>query len=73
MSVTRLIHLDSSEYIAPCDARRAYLTSFTGSAGTAVITQTKALCWTDGRYFLQAEKQLGEGLVPSFAIAVSQG
>ncbi|RXK37652.1 xaa-Pro aminopeptidase [Tremella mesenterica] len=51
----------SSEYIAPCDARRTYITSFTGSAGCAVITQDRALCWTDGRYFLQAEKQLGQG------------
>ncbi|GMK58907.1 hypothetical protein CspeluHIS016_0603490 [Cutaneotrichosporon spelunceum] len=48
----------SSEYLAPCDARRAYLTGFTGSAGQAVVTQTEALCWTDGRYFLQASKQL---------------
>jgi Xaa-Pro aminopeptidase len=30
-----------------------------GSAGTAVITATEALLWTDGRYFLQAEKELG--------------
>ncbi|AFR98124.2 xaa-Pro aminopeptidase [Cryptococcus neoformans C23] len=51
----------ASEYLAPCDARRAYITGFTGSAGCAVITHDKALCWTDGRYWLQAEKQLGEG------------
>ncbi|BEJ14579.1 hypothetical protein CspHIS471_0403460 [Cutaneotrichosporon sp. HIS471] len=48
----------SSEYLAPCDARRAFLTGFTGSAGLAVVTQTEALCWTDGRYFLQAGNQL---------------
>ena len=52
---------DYSEYIAPVDARRAYLTSFTGSAGCAVITEDEARLWTDGRYFLQAEKQLSEG------------
>ncbi|RSH90625.1 hypothetical protein EHS25_001230 [Saitozyma podzolica] len=51
----------ASEYLAPCDSRRAYLTSFTGSAGCAVVTKTEARCWTDGRYWLQAEKQLGEG------------
>lgn len=51
---------DSSEYLAPCDARRAYLTGFTGSAGCAVVTQTEALCWTDGRYWLQAGKELGD-------------
>lgn len=47
-----------SEYVAPCDMRRAYLTGFSGSAGTAVVTESKALLWTDGRYFLQAAKQL---------------
>ncbi|KAK1926245.1 peptidase M24, structural domain-containing protein [Papiliotrema laurentii] len=51
----------SSEYLAPCDARRAHVTSFTGSAGCAVITKDTARCWTDGRYWLQAEKQLGAG------------
>lgn len=47
-----------SEYIAPCDARRAFISGFTGSAGTAIITQDSAALWTDGRYFLQAEKEL---------------
>ena len=52
---------DASEYLAPCDARRGYITSFTGSAGCAVITKDSARCWSDGRYWLQAEKQLGAG------------
>jgi len=30
-----------------------------GSAGTVVVTATEALLWTDGRYFLQAQKELG--------------
>ncbi|KAI7745417.1 hypothetical protein M8C21_016570 [Ambrosia artemisiifolia] len=47
-----------SEYIAECYMRRAYISGFTGSAGTAVVTSHKAALWTDGRYFLQAEKQL---------------
>ncbi|BAF21063.1 aminopeptidase P2 isoform X2 [Oryza sativa Japonica Group] len=47
-----------SEFIAECFMRRAYLTGFTGSAGTAVVTKDKAALWTDGRYFLQAEKEL---------------
>lgn len=47
-----------SEYIAPCDNRRAFVSGFTGSAGTAVITQDKAALWADGRYYLQAEKQI---------------
>lgn len=49
-----------SEYIAPRDRRREFISGFTGSAGTAVVTQTQALLWTDGRYFQQAENQLNE-------------
>ncbi|KAK3302551.1 peptidase M24, structural domain-containing protein [Chaetomium strumarium] len=48
----------ASEYIAACDARRAFISGFTGSAGTAVVTHTKAALATDGRYFNQAGKQL---------------
>ncbi|XP_024526213.1 probable Xaa-Pro aminopeptidase P [Selaginella moellendorffii] len=48
-----------SEFIAECFTRRAYISGFTGSAGTAVITLEKAALWTDGRYYLQAENQLG--------------
>lgn len=47
-----------SEYIAPCDKRREFITGFTGSAGTAIITQDEATLWTDGRYWLQAEREL---------------
>ncbi|KAK9236586.1 peptidase M24, structural domain-containing protein [Lipomyces kononenkoae] len=47
-----------SEYIAPVDARRAFISGFTGSAGCAVITSSKASLSTDGRYFLQAEQEL---------------
>ncbi|KAL4231887.1 Xaa-Pro aminopeptidase 1 [Mactra antiquata] len=49
-----------SEYIAPCDCRRSFVSGFDGSAGTAVITEHEASLWTDGRYFLQAEKQLDD-------------
>lgn len=48
-----------SEYIADCDARRAFISGFTGSAGTAVVTLAHgAHLWTDGRYYLQASQQL---------------
>jgi len=40
------------------DARDASL-RLQGSAGTAVVTTNEALLWTDGRYFLQAERELG--------------
>lgn len=48
-----------SEYPPDCDARREFISGFDGSAGTAVVTTSAAALWTDGRYFLQAESQLG--------------
>ena len=47
-----------SEYTAPVDNRRPQVSGFSGSAGTAVFTKSKAALWTDGRYFLQANKEL---------------
>lgn len=47
-----------NEYLASCDLRREFISGFSGSAGTAVVTESKAALWTDGRYYLQAEKQL---------------
>lgn len=47
-----------SEYVAECHERRAFLSAFTGSAGTALVTLDKALLWTDGRYFVQAGIEL---------------
>ncbi len=52
-----------SEYVGEHFKARKYITGFTGSAGTAVITRSRAGLWTDGRYFLQAERQLeGSGV-----------
>lgn len=52
-----------SEYVGEHFKARAFITGFTGSAGTAVITRDAAGLWTDGRYFLQAENQLaGSGV-----------
>nr|XP_012774901.1 xaa-Pro aminopeptidase 1 isoform X2 [Maylandia zebra] len=47
-----------SEYIAPCDCRREFISGFDGSAGTAIVTEQHAAMWTDGRYFLQANQQM---------------
>ena len=47
-----------SEYVGEYFKARQYITGFTGSAGTAVITMTEAGLWTDGRYFVQAAAQL---------------
>jgi Xaa-Pro aminopeptidase len=50
-----------SEYLAVCDERIKFISGFSGSNGICVITQSEALCWTDSRYYLQAEKQLQSG------------
>lgn len=47
-----------SEYVGDHFKARAFISGFTGSAGTAVITQTEAGLWTDGRYFIQAAAEL---------------
>lgn len=47
-----------SEYVGEHFKARKFITGFTGSAGTAVITMDEAGLWTDGRYFVQAAKQL---------------
>ena len=47
-----------SEYVGDYFKARAYLSGFTGSAGTLVVLPDRAALWTDGRYFLQAAKQL---------------
>ncbi len=49
-----------SEYVSDSFKQLAYMTNFTGSAGTAFITLNEAFLYTDGRYFLQASKQLPE-------------
>ena len=47
----------NSEYVGDHFMERAFLTGFTGSAGTAIVKEDKAGLWTDGRYFLQATDQ----------------
>lgn len=52
-----------SEYVAEHWKCRQWISGFTGSAGTVVITLDEAGLWTDGRYYIQAEKQLeGTGI-----------
>ncbi|KAK2957655.1 putative Xaa-Pro aminopeptidase 1 [Blattamonas nauphoetae] len=48
----------NSEYPPKADNRREFLTGFTGSAGTAIVTKENAFLATDSRYFVQAEKEL---------------
>ena len=49
-----------SEYVAEYWKGRPWISGFTGSAGTAVITSDYAGVWTDSRYFLQGEKELAD-------------
>ncbi|MEM7571377.1 MAG: aminopeptidase P family protein [Bacteroidota bacterium] len=52
-----------SEYVASRWASRAWLSGFTGSAGTLIVTADWAGLWTDSRYFIQAEQELaGSGI-----------
>ena len=49
-----------SEYVSAHFKLREYLSGFTGSAGTLLVTLEGAFLWTDGRYFLQAERELSD-------------
>src|SRR5215471_5490357 len=47
-----------NEYVAPSEERLAWLTGFTGSAGLAIVLTGEAALFVDGRYTLQAAKQV---------------
>ncbi|MEG2288543.1 MAG: aminopeptidase P family protein [Clostridium sp.] len=52
-----------SEYVSEYFKARAWISGFTGSAGTVVVTLDRAILWTDGRYYIQAERQIeGTGI-----------
>lgn len=52
-----------SEYVGAHFKLREYLSGFTGSAGTLLVTLDGAYLWTDGRYFIQAARELsGSGI-----------
>ncbi len=60
-----------SEYVAPHFGTRKWITGFTGSAGTAIITLNKGnYLWADGRYFIQAENQLKGSTVDLFKMGL---
>ena len=58
MYVVPTADFHQSEYVGEHFKARKFITNFSGSAGTAVITLNDAKLWTDGRYFIQAAKQL---------------
>ncbi|KDN37350.1 hypothetical protein RSAG8_10238, partial [Rhizoctonia solani AG-8 WAC10335] len=47
-----------SEYVAASDRRREYISGFTGSSGTAIVSLNNAYLFTDSRYYIQAEREL---------------
>lgn len=65
IDATIIPHVDphQSEYIADHWQARRWLSGFTGSAGTLVITLDKALLWTDSRYFIQGAEQLSKSQI----------
>ena len=53
----------NSEYTADKYMVRKFMSGFTGSAGTLIVTKDQAHLWTDGRYFVQAENQLKDSCI----------
>lgn len=52
-----------TEYLADCYQSRSWFSGFNGSAGTLAVSREAAGLWTDGRYFIQADRQLaGSGI-----------
>lgn len=60
-----------SEYLPNHYKVREFVSGFTGSAGTVIITKDKAGLWTDGRYFIQAEKELSNTSLKLYKMGVS--
>lgn len=52
-----------NEYVAPSEERLAWLTGFTGSAGFAIVMQSRAVLFVDGRYTIQANEQVDTSLI----------
>ncbi len=59
-----------SEYVAEHWQSRKWISGFTGSAGTVVITLEKSGLWADGRYFIQAENQIKNTEIKLFKIGI---
>ena len=57
-----------SEYVGEYFMSRKYISGFTGSAGTLIVTRDEAGLWTDGRYFVQAAKQLEGSTITLYKI-----
>lgn len=55
-----------SEYVGDYFKSREFMSGFTGSAGTLIISMDEAGLWTDGRYFIQAENELKDSGIKLF-------
>lgn len=60
-----------SEYVAAHWEARAWISGFTGSAGTVAVTMTRAGLWTDSRYFLQAVSQLKDTGIDLYKLKIA--
>ncbi|MEM8586280.1 MAG: aminopeptidase P family protein [Bacteroidota bacterium] len=60
-----------SEYVAPRWQGRSWLSGFTGSAGTLIVTHNWAGLWTDSRYFIQAERELEDSGIELMKLRVA--
>ncbi|WP_066926059.1 aminopeptidase P family protein [Murdochiella massiliensis] len=61
-----------SEYVPDYYKTRVFMSGFTGSAGTLVVTRNEAGLWTDSRYFLQAEQQLKGSGITLYRMGIDQ-
>lgn len=59
-----------SEYVAEHYKSRGYISGFTGSQGTVIITMTESCLWTDGRYFIQAEREIADSEVELYKMYI---
>ncbi len=59
-----------SEYIADYYKTRVWISGFTGSAGTVVVTEDEAILWTDGRYWIQAENEIAGSEIKLYKMGV---
>ncbi len=70
ISLFMLFHADAhmSEYVSEADSDIEFLTGFTGDNCTVAVTQEESHLWTDGRFFIQAEKELSGSGTDLFGI-----
>ena len=60
-----------SEYVSEHYRGRAYISGFTGSAGTLLVGENEAKIWTDGRYFIQAQEELNQSGIDLMKMATA--